>query len=48
MIRNCYINNPYVNDTSELEVLFKNYLDSFSVFIDYIEKKKLRIDCIRD
>ncbi len=48
MIRNCYINNPNVNYTSELETLLKNYLDKFNIFIDYIEKKKLRIDCIRD
>ena len=48
MIRNCYINNPYMSDTSELETLFKSYLDNFSIFVDYIEKKKLHIDCIRD
>lgn len=48
MIGNCYINNPYENDTSELETLFKDYLNKFSIFIDYIEKKKLQIDCIRD
>lgn len=39
--------NPQT-DTRPLIDLYQNYLSAFNVFVDYIEKKKLGIDCIKD
>lgn len=47
MIRDSRICNPQT-DTTQLIGLFQNYLNAFNMFIDYIEKKKLGIDCIKD
>ncbi len=39
--------NP-ATDTTQFINLFQCYLNAFGDFIDYVEKKKISIDCIRD
>lgn len=39
--------NP-ATDTTQFINLFQCYLNAFGNFIDYVEKKKISIDCIRD